>query len=242
MSKIKESIKSVFRSLGIDIKLHDSKRTDVGMIVTILNNLDINMVFDVGANCGQYASGIIKLGYNGRIVSFEPLSAAHAKLRSLAKSYVQWEVHDRCAIGNDNCQVEINISRNSESSSLLPMLSSHVEAAPSSKYVAREVTRLFKLDGLSKNYIDQNTKLYIKIDTQGFEWNVLDGASDCLHLAKAVQIELSFVSLYESQHLWREIVERMEVLGFDLWLLLPGFSNYEIGRTLQMDAVFVRHD
>ena len=78
----------------------------------------VDLVFDVGANVGQFGSEIRTMGFAGRIVSFEPLSAAHARLSAAAKRDPAWSVHPRCAIGDHDGTVEINIAGNSVSSSI----------------------------------------------------------------------------------------------------------------------------
>ena len=80
----------------------------------------------------------------------------------------------------------------------------------------------------------------IKIDTQGFEWQVLDGATETVKRAQGVLLELSLVPLYDGQRLWREIIERMEKEGFTLWVIQKGFTDPRTGRSLQVDGIFLR--
>ena len=74
---------------------------------------------------------------------------------------------------------------------------------------------------------------------QGFEWQVLTGAEQTLPSIHGVLCELSLVVLYEGQHLWREMIDRLEAAGFTLWGLQPGFMDRR-GRNLQSDAIFFR--
>ena len=85
-------------------------------------------------------------------------------------------------------------------------------------------------------------KYLLKIDTQGFEWAVLDGAKMALDGCVGLVIESSLVSLYEGQKLWDEIYSRMEDEGFKIWAIQPGFCNKESGQTLQMDVIFIRKE
>jgi FkbM family methyltransferase len=115
-------------------------------------------------------------GYHGHIVSFEPLSSAHATLVAAAAPDALWDVAERCAVGASNTWADINIAGNSYSSSLLPMLDLYREAAPQSAYHGTEPCRVISLD----SYIDQTfsdpTALFgLKIDTQGYEAHVLAG-------------------------------------------------------------------
>jgi hypothetical protein len=134
----------------------------------------------------------------------------------------------------------INVSENSVSSSILPMLNSHREAAPQSSYVMKENTPIFKLDSILPQKIEGFNSILLKIDTQGFEWKVLDGAINVLPQIKAVQMELSLIHLYEGQHLWLECIARLKNSGFSLWSLQPAFTDHKTGQTLQFDGLFIR--
>lgn len=240
MQKIKKIIKSIFKLFNLDITLYRPERTDVGLISKVIRNNDINLVLDIGANRGQFASSIINKGYLGKIISFEPLTSAHDELEKKSNSHSNWEVYPRCAIGDTNSEIRINIAGNSESSSILSMLDTHLKAAPQSRYVSSEMSPIYTLDNVASKFINEYTKLFIKIDTQGYEWQVLEGARECLKYANVVQLELSLVPLYDNQHLWKDIVLYMENMEFELWLILPGFCDITLARTLQMDAIFVR--
>jgi FkbM family methyltransferase len=206
-----------------------------------LRKFDIDLILDVGANQGQFASEIRQCGYAGRIVSFEPLSQAHGELlQSCAKDRL-WDAYPRCALGDHDGEVEINIAGNSQSSSILLMLEAHRSAAPESAYEGKEIAPIKTLDAVAGHYLKDAKAPFLKIDTQGFEWMVLDGARDTLPQIKGILVELSLVPLYGGQHLWREVIDRLEAEGFTLWALTPGFSDQISGRSLQVDGIFYRN-
>jgi len=97
-----------------------------------------------------------------------------------------------------------------------------------------------KVDELIEAHSLDPTHELLKIDVQGFESAVLDGSSRHLDQLAAVQLELSLVPLYDGQALMPQLVERMSLHGFDLWLLEPGFAAPDSGRLFQCDGVFVR--
>lgn len=197
-------------------------------------------MLDVGGNIGQFSSALRSVGYGGRIVSFEPLSDAHQALSRRAAKDPGWTVYPRTAIGSHCGHVHINIAGNSVSSSVLPMLESHKAAAPGSAYVGAEVVPLQSLDSLLSELAPECHQTFLKIDTQGMEWAVLDGASSLLKHLRGVQCELSLVPLYEGQHLWLDVVGRLELEGFTLWAVQEGFTNPRDGRSLQVDGLFFR--
>jgi FkbM family methyltransferase len=209
-------------------------------IGAMLRHFSIDTVLDVGANTGQYGTWLRQAGYTRRIVSFEPQAAAHELLLARARHDALWTVHPRCAVGSAPGQVDINIAQNSVSSSIRPMLAAHYEAAPESRFVATERVDLVTLDGIFGQYCTPTSRAWLKIDTQGFEKEVLDGAATCISSIGVVQMELSLIPLYEGQSLWEYFLARMQDAGYQLWAFIPGFSDLRTGRSLQVDVVFAR--
>jgi FkbM family methyltransferase len=237
---MKSYIKKIIHRLGFEIHRFNHASTPFGLFIAGIKYLQIDQVVDVGANTGQFSEELLAGGFSGHILSFEPLSSAHEVLVKKSKRYTNWEVFPRCAIGDVDGEVLINVSRNSVSSSILPMLSSHAIAAPHSAYINQEKTPIYKLDSILPGKIKGFKSVLLKIDTQGFEWKVLDGAIKVLPQIKAIQMELSMVHLYDGQHLWMECIDRLENLGFKLWSLQPAFTDHKTGQTLQFDGLFIR--
>ena len=232
----------IFRKVfGLEVRRINNIPLPAAQVVASLRKFDIDLVLDVGANKGQFASEIRQSGYAGRIVSFEPLSQAHAGLLQSSAGDSLWKACPRCALGDYVGEVEINIAGNSQSSSILPMLETHRSAAPASAYQGKEVVPITTLDAIADQYLNGAHAPFLKIDTQGFEWQVLDGARSTLPHIKGILVELSLVPLYEGQHLWREIIDRLEAEGFTLWGFKPGFTNLASGRSLQVDGFFYRN-
>ena len=202
---------------------------------------NIDLLFDVGANVGQYAMLSRTEGYRGRIISFEPLPDAYVIIKAKSKNDPLWIIHKRCAVGSKLGELEINISKNSYSSSLLPMLEAHSSAAPDSVYIGKAKTEVITLDSVFDTYRKNEEKTFLKMDTQGFEREVLSGLSVNLKNIFAVQLELSLVPLYENQDLFEYFFAFFKENNFTLWNLVPGFLNRETGQLLQFDAVFIRN-
>jgi FkbM family methyltransferase len=239
---MKTFIKNFLKNRGYELRRFLPANSPVTQIVTVLTYAQINIVFDIGANRGQFAREIRQYGYRGRIVSFEPLSSVRKKLLAHAAGDHAWEVHEQSAIGDRDGEVEINIAGNSVSSSLLPMLESHSKAAKTSTTIDSEIVPLAKLDSVARRYLISEYNLFLKIDTQGFEWQVLDGACETLREAQGILCELSLVQLYDKQRLWRDIVDRLHREGFMLWAFQNGFSDPKTGQILQMDGIFLRYE
>lgn len=238
MDYVTKFLKRAANAAGFDIRRLEPKRNN--NLIRGLEWFGVDLVFDVGANTGQFARELRSLGYAGRIVSFEPLTAEHIKLGEAAGGDPLWTVHDRCAIGEQDGECKINIAGNSGSSSVLPMLESHLSAAPGSAYVDVEKVPVCRLDTAAPPYLEKSQKPFLKIDTQGYEWHVLDGAAEILPRIAGVLCELSLIPLYEGQHLWLDVIKRLEDEGFTVWTKFGGFTDKRYGRTLQVDALFFR--
>lgn len=240
LKDVKNITRRFIHSLGWDLHRLSPSSNPSRQLLAALNYVQADIVFDIGANIGQFAQQLRSVGFSGKIISFEPLSSEHASLRIAAQGDAKWIVNSRTAVGDQDGEIEINIAGNSVSSSVLPMLEAHSSAAIDSAYIAIERTPLIRLDSVASSYLTTNARPFIKIDTQGFESQVLDGASETIKHAQGVLLELSLVSLYEGQKLWLEMIQRMEAYGFTLWIIQTGFSDPHSGRTLQIDAIFLR--
>lgn len=206
----------------------------------MLSAKGITLVLDVGANVGQFARSLRIVGYKGRIVSFEPLSKAHARLRNVAKNDPLWIVPDAVAIGDKHGSTVIHVAGDSVSSSVLEMLDAHRHAAPDSAYIGSESVPLAKLDTAANEFLHAQDVVFLKIDVQGFESQVLAGAADLLPRIKGLMLELSLVPCYRDQVLFQSMIEFLDHLGFELWNLIPGTVESETDRLLQVDGVFFR--
>jgi FkbM family methyltransferase len=238
---LKSALKSAALRLGYDVQRFEPACSRAAQLRAILAAQRINLILDVGANTGQFGRELrAHVGYGGRIVSFEPMRAAHASLATAATGDARWEVAPRAAIGAQSGSVTLNVAGNSASSSVLAMLPTHVQAAPESLYVGTEVVPLEPLDALAPSYFREDSRAFLKIDTQGYESEVLRGAAQTLARLVGLQLELSLVPLYEGQPLMPELLERVRELGFELWAVAPAFVDPRSGRMLQIDATFVR--
>ena len=111
MKNIKNAIKNIIQLTGYNLSRF---KTTVSPLVYF----EIDILLDVGANTGIYAMEVRKNGFKKKIVSFEPLSESYKILKENSKNDKNWKVHDRCAIGSKEAdQIEINVSKNSVSSS-----------------------------------------------------------------------------------------------------------------------------
>ncbi len=238
--RLKHEIRHVIQRFGIDVvryPLHDP----LARTVKLMQNHRIDCVVDVGANDGGFAVGIRRLGYTGRIISFEPLQAPYQALSRKAADDPLWSTHQN-ALGSSEGEVTINVSNDAGlSSSVLPMLRSHTEAAPDSHHVRTETVAQARLDRLLPTLgLSSADRIFLKVDVEGYERHVLDGASGLFNDGGIVglQLELSLIPLYGGAMTYREGLDYGESLGMTLMGIDPVFANPQTGQLLQADAVF----
>ena len=200
---------------------------------------NISLIVDVGANTGQYASSLRRKGYEGRIVSIEPLAEEFAQLQETASQDPKWECK-HTALGSYNGLCEMNRAGNSYSSSILPMLERHLSNAPDSRYVGKETVPIARLDSLEPQIMKKEDRIYLKIDTQGFEMEVLKGCDRILDRVHVLELELSVVPLYERQVLYKPMIQHLDIRGFELVWVEKGFADQQTGEVLQFDGIFLR--
>jgi FkbM family methyltransferase len=233
------SIRWVLRRFGVDVIRYDALRFLHLRRAQLLRERDIDVVLDVGANDGSFARSLRGAGYSGRIHSFEPLSTAFAALASASGGDPGWQSH-RVALGSSEGEATLNVADNSSSSSLLAMAPQHLASAPESRFVRSETVPTATLDGLRVTLVTPGERVYLKVDVQGFELEVLRGAEHLLEQVEVVDVELSFVPLYEGAPLAAEVMEHLTRRGFALLDLQPVFVDPTDDRLLQADAVFAR--
>jgi len=211
-------------------------------IAAMLDNAGVTVLLDVGANEGQYVGYLRAAGWTGRVVSFEPVTAVHAKLMANAARDAAWEVAPAMALGAEEGAAEIIVSQETDMSSLLPLRDEILRVSPSSAAAGTERVTVRTLDGVIADYVGEGDRAFLKIDTQGYERAVLDGAAKSLPRLAGLQVELSLTPLYEGEDDWRALVDRIEAAGFALSFVLPGYYDRHLKRMLQFDGVFMRRD
>ncbi|MGJ9412767.1 FkbM family methyltransferase [Aeromicrobium sp. CF4.19] len=236
-NRAREKAKLALRKAMQRADLEIGRGSFAGRLAATLDARDVDTVLDVGANVGQYAALLRSAGFTGRIISCEPLSGAYAELGQRAAKDPRWTAVNT-AVGAEPGEITINVAANSFSSSVRDMTDAHLRAAPGSGYVSSERVPLTTVAELVAEQRVDPTRCLLKIDTQGFEDEVLRGAGGLVGTLAAVQLELSFVELYAGQSLFDELVARMAALGYRIQQLDPGISDRD-GRLLQVDGVFV---
>lgn len=239
--RLRHRLRLALQSAGVDVTRFPESQP-LHYLVRLLKTHSVSCVLDVGASDGEYALALRRFGYRGRIVSFEPLPCAFERAVRAAARDSSWDVLPY-ALGPSDGAATINVAGNAgRSSSLLRMLDVHRRAQPTSSYVGVQEIEQRTLDGLFGTITGDDDVVYLKIDVQGYERHVLDGARESLDRTnvQGVQLELSLAPLYEDAWLYEEALQWAQAHGFSLLHVIPGFTDQQSGRMLQADGVFFR--
>jgi FkbM family methyltransferase len=227
------------RRMGLEVQR--AGETSHARIAGFLVRWGVTDVIDVGANIGQYGGHLRRFGYEGRIHSFEPLPDAYRSLERAAVDDPDWSA-ERLALGPAEGTICLNVAGNvaAASSSVLPMLERHRQAQPDAAYVGVLEVPMRRLDSIWEGLVPDDAVPFIKVDVQGFEAAVLEGAAESVRRATGLQLEMSLARLYEGAPSMRELIELTDDLGMRMVYAMPGFADPQTGELLQLDGVFFR--
>lgn len=197
----------------------------------------VDLLLDVGANEGQYATNMRRAGYRGEIVSFEPNPAAFATLARLAATDDRWTALN-CAVGSEAGRLTLNIAQNSVSSSLLPIGDASLAAAPEARYVDTVEVEVITLAETIRAHAGR--AMMLKIDVQGFEPQVLEGCGSELGAIAVLEAEMAMAQTYEGQLPFEQVDASIRERGFRRVGFDYGFWNRQTGELLELDGIYVR--
>jgi len=205
-------------------------------LIDLIRRLDINVFLDVGANRGFFSKHLRLAGYRDLLISFEPVPEDKDHIRRLAKGDSKWIVCDY-ALGAKTEIKQFHINDcNSESvlSSFLPMK----EAIGQSRNVSVPVRRIDEvLPDLLNGFV--SPRIFLKMDTQGFDNQVINGVGNFLTQVLGIQSELSVVPLYEGMEHYTDTLAYYERLGFSLMDLFV-VSRAQNGQIVEYDCIMAR--
>lgn len=184
----------------------------------------IDCVFDVGANRGQYADFLRqRVGFRGRIISFEPIAALVAELGSKAARDPLWSVCGH-ALGEAESTLEFQVMASDRFSSFLTPYHGGTDQFTSKNAVARtESVVVRRLEDVMAECRERFgfARPYLKLDTQGYDLAVVRGAGPRIDDFVALQTEASVIPIYQGAPNFAETVRVIESLGFGLSAIFP---------------------
>lgn len=201
----------------------------------------VSSVIDVGANAGQYYDFLRnEVGFLGPVLSIEPISSLAQRLSARAQKQSQWKV-ENLALGPSEGRVEFNVMEHSEFSSLLAPTEftkdyfSHGGAIRESVNVAMET-----LDQMILRYSDfLGDRIYLKLDTQGYDLLVMEGLKGEQERVIAVQTEASITPLYDGAPDYHKSITSLTERGYTLSGFYPNNTGH-FPRLLEFDCHLIK--
>jgi FkbM family methyltransferase len=205
---------------------------------SLLKGLKLNFIVDIGANRGQFALIASEIFPNAYIHSFEPLKKPADRFERIFRNNTRVVLH-RVALGNCASIKPMHVSKRDDSSSLLPITSLQEEVFPGTSETAIQNVKVDKLRNIIRPSEITRPSL-LKIDVQGYEFEVLEGCDDILENFDYIYIECSFLELYKNQILADEVIASLHDKNFRLVGTYNAVYDGD-GRSIQTDFLFTRH-
>jgi FkbM family methyltransferase len=206
----------------------------------------VSCALDVGAHRGEFALTLRRAGYNGAVVSFEPNPDAARILRVRARRDGAWWVHDY-ALGRETADAVLHRPAETPFASLRPTLpygprrfGSRVEPRDAIQVRVRRLDDVF--DAVAPRSVNPAAPgpLLLKIDTQGSDLDVLEGAARILPFVAVLVMEFSLIPLYEGAPRLPEVLQYVEAAGFSLLAAVPVGHDTTSGTVIELDGCLVR--
>jgi FkbM family methyltransferase len=213
-------------------------------IKTLLDRYQINVVIDVGANEGQFASELRRMGYQGKIISFEPISSVFETLKTVASIDRDWDVYN-LALGKQNSQQTIYIANDSAFSSLLKSNDwCEREFGDESVGKREETVIVRRLEEVLHETIENldQARIYLKMDTQGYDLEVFMGLGEMDKKVLALQSEMSVVPIYQGMPHLTASISFFEQAGFGIAGMYPVSTEKLALRVVEFDCLMVRNN
>jgi FkbM family methyltransferase len=214
--------------LGVELAAHRA------LLRAVLERAGVNCVLDVGAHRGGYRDLLRATGYEGEIVSFEPVQALDTGADP------RWRAH-RLALGSTSGSAQINVARERNFTSFLEPNAFSVDRFGGSAVDHTETVEVARLDAIFADVTAHvaEPRVLLKTDTQGWDLEVIEGAAGVLDRVVALQAELSVRAIYEGSTDWLQTLARLRELGFRPAQLTSVGRDDSLG-LLELDCLLVR--
>ena len=235
----REIAKAAIRSIGMDVVGFDPRFYLSARKLKLLRALNAEAFLDVGANTGQFAKSLRTSGWRGQIHSFEPGSVAYKSLSASSAVDKSWSVH-KAAVGSATSTMKLNVSGDSFSSSLRVPSEHNTNVHAGVRTTKVEAVDVVTLDQFVADQVPNARDLAVKIDTQGYEAEVIAGALQTLRKTSLLICEFSVKEMYLGQELFHQLMPRLVGLGFYPTIFEACDEDYSSYEVLQIDVWFLK--
>ena len=244
VNKVISALQGVLNNAGVSLTAtwRLEQRAAALHIRELFHRYSIDAVLDVGANEGQFHNFLRQeVGYTGWVVSFEPAPAPLSVLRNRVAADPRWRLVDK-ALGPQSGAQPLHVAAHSTLSSFFPPRFDQTEFAYEGRQIVQTIeVEVVRLDDLLPGIAAELgfRRPFLKLDTQGYDLAVIQGANDSLSSIAALQIELSVVPLYQGTATYEETIASLNARGFRLSNLFPVAIDADL-RLIEFDCVMIR--
>ncbi len=242
---LRDAVRAISRGCGYAIlDLRKSQATSLflpGHLKEAFQNSGINCVIDVGAHRGAYGSMLRRMGYQGRIIAVEPLQDVYAELCNRASGDSNWRPLN-IALGQREEIRPLNIYAARDLSSFLASVPHIEDIVPQAQVVSVANVAVHTIDRMFAEFVEgiADPRVFIKLDTQGYDLEVMGGALASLERIHGVQSEISVIPLYREMPTYVQSLAFFYSLGFTPTGFFTVTGHRQTGRTLEFDVVLTR--
>lgn len=215
-------------------------------VAWILRTYQVNCVVDAGAHVGGFAKSLRRVGYTGRIASFEPVPHLLEELKAAAADDPEWRVYP-FALGQENITVPMHVVPRGgggpgTTSSILPPSEFGTRTNKRFRETHTEEITVRRLDGMLDEVLTglEEPRPYLKLDTQGYDVEAFAGAGERIVEFVGMQSEVALLRLYAGMPRMPEAIEVYESAGFEVTGMFPVTREKQTGRVVEFDCVMVR--
>lgn len=241
ISLVRAVKRNLLHKVGVEVVPIKANSNLLAMHLGLLfSELGISCVLDVGARCGEYGMWLRRNGYRGDIISFEPIKDNFKELEKAAARDPKWHCFN-FALGAEDSISSINVSKQTHFSSFRQPNSTAAALFGGLPEVQRsEEVEIRQLDSvLNKLPMTLDNRTYLKLDTQGWDLEVLKGARGVLNYVAALQTEVSVQPIYDQMPIMQDSLSAIISYGFTPSGFFP--VNLDSGLALiECDLVAVR--
>jgi FkbM family methyltransferase len=240
--RLKRLIQRASRVVGLHVGRYPPVDSLEYHLETLLRELQIDCVLDVGAHTGEYAAMLRGLDYTGQIVSFEPVRASFEALERGRADDRAWR-GENVALGADDGELEMNIYQGSVFNSFLrPAGGSNGRFGAATKVVGVEKVPVRRLETVIDEIVAARpgARLFLKMDTQGYDLQVIRGAGRRIDAIRALQSEMAVRATYAGMPTLPEALLELNRLGFELTGMFPVAREMDHLRLIELDCVMCR--
>ncbi|WP_323810255.1 FkbM family methyltransferase [Sphingobium baderi] len=241
MNRYVRELSDRWRAMRLALSGRVHQYPEIQALRRFLSAFKVDCVFDVGANRGQYATMLRKdAGFTGTILSFEPNPDIFAALSRHAGSDKRWHIFNM-ALSDFDGTARFNIMAADQFSSLeKPAAGQDAVFAGRNKVTRTVEMPCRRLESLMPELQAAHgfTLPFLKMDTQGHDLSVCEGAGSALDVMAGVQTELGVRPIYEGGAGYRAMIDWLAEHGFAPSAFFANNKGH-FPLLVEMDGIFV---